>query len=161
MKIFLNKMINKYINVNVFSFNKTFNFFYFLGFYFKKKGLINYNNNMLRFFSSEENIKLKLIFFGFCFKEEGIIKVKACLRYYTLNHSRIIYFFNSIFKSILIYYSFVLNLLNLKWIVRFIMWISLALLIKRKFKLLRLQQIIYTFRLGLNIGLSIHPLFIL
>lgn len=129
--------------------------FFFLGFLYNKKA------NLYGFFSPIIKIKKKINILGFCFYDsrKDTFKIKACLRYFNKNHKVIIFFLSSLLKSILLYYRVALNLNRLIWGVRFILWISLGLLIKCKFKLLSLQQIINTFGVGININLSIYPLF--
>ena len=157
---FLSKILKKYLypegEVFHFFYGKDSKIFFFLGILWKNFLSLN----LYKFFISIKAIKKKIrgLGFGF-FNSKGLFKSKACLRYFNKNHKVTIFFLSSIFKSILLYYRFILNLRELVWSVRFILWISMGLLIKRKFKLLRLQQIIYTFSVGINVGLDIYPLF--
>lgn len=105
------------------------------------------------------DIKNKLALFGYCYSGNNP-RAKACLRLYPIDHPHIVSIVNSVFYGINNYYSFVDNRAKLIWIIRRILWNSVALLIKRKYKLLSLGQVVKKFGIGLNRGLCFQPLII-
>lgn len=103
------------------------------------------------------DIKNKLADFGYCYP--GRIGLsKACLRLYPIDHHYLLMTINSIFRGIDNYYRFVKNRPQLIWAVRHILWTSVALLMKRKYKLLSLGQVVKEYRIDLNKGLRKNKL---
>lgn len=105
------------------------------------------------------DIKNKLAYFGYCYSGNKS-SAKACLRFYAIDHNYTIMIINSVFRGINNYYSFVDNRPQLIWIVRHLLWTSAALLMKRKYNLQSLGQVVKKYSIGLNKGLRVQPLII-
>ena len=107
-----------------------------------------HNQNII-FYAPIEDIKNKLAQLGYCYPGKNQ-RAKACLWLYHINHVHIIKFINSVFHNINDYYKFVNNRKILIWIIRDILWSSLVLIIRRKYKLPRIKQVVKKFGITLN-----------
>lgn len=121
-----------------------------------RRHAISHNRNII-FHAPLLDIKNKLAYFGYCYAGKKA-ESKACLRFYAINHNYTIIIVNSVFRGINNYYRFVDNRPQLMWMVRHLLWTSVALLIKRKYKLQSLGQVVLKFSIGLNKGLRNQPL---
>nr|UUC08055.1 intron-encoded protein [Parantropora penelope] len=117
---------------------------------------LNFNAGVMCYGSILE-VKSKLADLGFCYYG-GKWFSKACNQYYLKSHNFFTDTLNSIFWSIGNYYYFIDNYFKFMGKVRFILWTSAALMMKRKYKLRSLRAVISKFGVGLNRGLNSYPI---